>query len=90
MNGVRTYRPRIRVVRGPRFCPLLGVVDWTGVYDALGIREWECVGYGSSGFGSTPKHAYDAWYREFLLPHQNGREFMAAYLQTKYPSGASL
>lgn len=79
----RTYRPHIRVIKGPRYNSLIGMTDWS----AFGIQVWECTGYGSSGCGTTPREAYDAWYREFLLPSQNGSDFMAAYTSTKYPQG---
>jgi hypothetical protein len=81
----RTYRPHIRAIRGPRYNSLLGwVIDWVAIFGTAAPRWWECIGHGCEGSGATPKEAYDAWYREFLMPYNRNPITVAAYRATKY------
>jgi hypothetical protein len=50
----RTYRPHINV-EPPG-------ADWA----IQGVRYWQCVGYGSTGIGTTPRKAYDNWHQKFI------------------------
>ena len=82
--AARTYRPHIRVQIGARWNSLVGWLDLS----ALGLRYWECDGHGAHGSGSTPKEAYDAWYKEFLMPYQYRGEFVSAYQSANTPQFA--
>jgi hypothetical protein len=80
----RTYRPHIKVQIGPRYNSLIGWIDFSAILAGTDWRWWECEGHDARGDGKTPKEAYDAWYRDLLMPYKNGSAFMDAYTNGKY------
>lgn len=81
----RTYRPHIRVQIGPRYNSLIGWVDFGAILAGTDWRWWECDGHGAHGDGATPKEAYDAWYRDFIRPHQMNSVSYNAFVRTQTP-----
>jgi hypothetical protein len=70
---------------GPRWNSLTGWIDFGAILRGTDWRWWECEGLGARGDGATPKEAYDAWYKHFLMPYRNRPEYLAAYQAANTP-----